>query len=71
MNKTQNGKTVKFKYEIGQTTTGKKRYGTTSISNVDKSVTDEVIFAMLALISKVQLVASSVVEVVESSELRA
>jgi fkuA protein len=70
MTKTQGTKTLKFKYKSGTTAAGKDKYAQNTISKVDAAVSDEVIFAMLPLMAKVQEVASADVEVQQSITMK-
>ena len=70
MTKTQGTKTIKFKYKTGTTASGKDKFSNNTIAKVDSNVSDEVIFAMLPLVAKLQEVASEDVEVQQSITMK-
>lgn len=70
MTKTQGTKTIKFKYKTGTTVSGKDEFANNTIAKVDSNVSDEVIFAMLPLVAKLQEVASEEVEVQQNITMK-
>lgn len=71
MTKITDKKSLRFQYENGITTTGKTKYTSYSISNINKDCSYESLYGIKELIEKIQIKPIAKLNVVEVYELKA